>query len=211
MGTKNKAITLDDEEESSMSTRNIAVILEIEQKEEQKVEQKEERHTIGVKRSWSVYEASDWITRDEILTSGPCAENAERQFEMLYATVYCATMPKLGGLAPTLAVAIMRYIIPECGCYIESWEQRWSEWDILPDLSAQCLINCMTLNRLHALPYFRRHLDAASLAFSHPHDDPDTPYRHDNRVRKWQPMGGQILYSDEEGDEGHEEDDEEEL
>ena len=189
-----------------MSTKNKAVNLEIEEvKEEQDVV---ENHTIGVKRSWSVYVASDWIRREEILTSGPCTENAERQFEMLYATVYSATMPKLGGLAPTLAVAIMRYIIPECGCYIESWEQRWSEWDILPDLNAKSLIDCMTLNRLHALPYFGRH-ETASLAFSYPHDDPDVPYRHDNRpVRKWQPMGGMIRDSDEEGDEGHEEGDE---
>ena len=187
-----------------MSTENKAVNLENEEvKEEQDVV---ENHTIGVKRSWSVYVASDWIRHEEILTSGPCMENAERQFEMLYATVYSATMPKLGGLAPTLAVAIMRYIIPECGCYIESWEQRWSEWDVLPNLSAQSLINCMTLNRLHALPYFRRHLDAASLAFSHPHDDPDEPYRYVYRpVRKWQPMGGQIRDSDEEGDDGYEE------
>ena len=192
-----------------MSTEYKAVNLDNEEvKEEQDLV---EHHTIGVKRSWSLYEASDWSRRDEILTSGPCPENAERQFEMLYVTVYCATLPKLGGLAPTLAVAIMRYIIPECGCYIESWEQRWSEWDVLPNLSAQSLINCMTLNRLHALPYFKRHLDAASEAFTHLHDDPDNPYGDEGTGGSWQPIGGMIRESDEDGDEGHEEGDEEGL
>ena len=183
-----------------MSTENKAVNLENEEvKEEQDVV---ENHTIGVKRSWSVYVAlGDWIRRDEILTSGPCMENAERQFEMLYATVYSATMPKLGGLAPTLAVAIMRYIVPECGCYIESWEQRWSEWDDLPNLSSQSLINCMTLNRLHALPYFRRHLDAASEAFTHLHDDPDDPYGDLGTAGSWQPIGGMIRDSPIQSDE----------
>jgi hypothetical protein len=39
-----------------------------------------------VKRSWSVFEANEWSSREAIVYIGSCAENAERQFEMLYAT-----------------------------------------------------------------------------------------------------------------------------
>ena len=188
-----------------MSPENKAVNLE------NKVPDVEENQTIGVKRTRTVHVGSEWIRRDEIVTSGPCLENAERQFEMVYAIVYNATMPKLGGLAPTLAVPIMRYIVPDCGCYIECWDQRWSEWDDLPKLSSQSLINCMTLNRLHALPDFKRHLDTASEAFIHLHDDPDDPNGDVGTGGSWQPIGGRIGESDEDGEEGPEESDDEGL
>ena len=205
MATENKANSLDDDESGS-SSRSIPHPEEPPNEIEEKVnkvedEQEEGYHTIGVKRTWSVFEANEWRRREEIVESGQDAENAERQFEMLYATVYCATMPKLGGLAPTFAVEIMRYIIPECGCYIECWEQRWSEWDTMPDLSARRLIECMTLNRLHASPHFKDHLNAASEAFTHLHDDPDDPYGDLGTAGSWQPIGGMIRDSPIQSDE----------
>ena len=205
MATENKANSLDDDESGS-SSRSIPHPEEPPNEIEEKVnkledEQEEGYHTIGVKRSWATVEANEWRYIDTIAVSGLDSDNAEAQFEMLYATVYCATMPKLGGLAPTFAVEIMRYIIPECGCYIECWEQRWSEWDTMPDLSARRLIECMTLNRLHASPHFKDHLNAASEAFTHLHDDPDDPYGDLGTAGSWQPIGGMIRDSPIQSDE----------
>ena len=95
----------------------------------------------------------------------------------------------------------MRDIIPECGCYIECWEQRWSEWDTMPDLSARRLIECMTLNRLHASPHFKDHLNAASKAFTHLHDDPDEPNGDLGTAGSWAPIGGMIRDSPIQSDE----------
>ena len=161
--------------------------------------QEDEQQTIGIKRSRinaffreSPNSDTDEETIETIEYVGPCTINAEEQFTMLYATVYRATMTGLQGLAPIFAVPIMRYIIPKCGCYIECWEQRWSEWDLLPDLSAESLIAIMTINRLRLLPNFQQHLEDASAAFTHLHVDPD---EHDDpnglgSFRAWQPLGG---------------------
>ena len=176
----------------SMSKETKTITFEVDEKDNIDEEQGEQQ-TIGIKRSRSSSDTDEESHTLEFMGSCELNEiNAEKQFTMLYATVYRATMTGLQGLAPIFAVPIMRYIIPECGCYIECWEQRWSEWDLLPDLSAESLIAIMTLNRLRLLPNFQQHLEDASAAFTHLHVDPD---EHDDpnglgSFRAWQPLGG---------------------
>ena len=179
-----------------MSKETFEVDEDIDIGEEQDM-QENKQQTIGIKRSRinaffreSPNSDTDEETIETIEYQGPCTINAEEQFTMLYATVYRATMTGLQGLAPIFAVPIMRYIIPECGCYIECWEQRWSEWDLLPDLSAESLIAIMTLNRLRLLPNFEQDLEDASAAFTHLHDDPDEPNGKLGTTGSWQPLGG---------------------
>ena len=75
---------------------------------------------------------------------------------------------------------------------------------MLPNLSAQSMIDFMTLNRLYAWPYFERHLNAASEAFTHLHDDHDDPYGELGTGGSWEPIFGMIHESPSQSDkEGH--------
>ena len=94
-------------------------------------------------------------------------------------------------------MSIMRFVAPLCGCYIENWNVRYSEWDapnsegLATEVTAEGRVSDVALQRLRGDPGFVKSLGWASAAMTHEHTVEIC--EQDTEGGMWRPMGGRFF------------------
>lgn len=119
--------------------------------------------------------ATSWSDgEDKVKYSGLHEVHGRAQFEMLFALVYDVALKGVGAIAGEIALCIMHCVAPVCGCYIEHWDVRYSEWDVFNSITpmeptAEGMVSEMGLRRLRGDSRFGLSLGRASVSMTHEH------------------------------------------